>query len=305
VRVLLTGPSPTVGEPVQDILRGADPGFEVIRDPLSPGVLEQIANGIFDGVVCRADGPEAIHFLSRIRGQNTEVPIVVLSAKADAGFGTQALSIGASSVLPAEAEAAVIAENVRQLMNLREAGRMFQEKSRDNERLRTELRQAVLHRKSISECGDHINRHWRRRGLLPLVVQNDPEAAFLMVKALEKADVFAPLPIMSSVDEALRYLQGSPPYSDRQIHPLPNAILLDLNPTVLGGKLLQWIRSQSSISGIPVIVLSNTGQPEELQAAYGNLANSFLVKPAVFDELVMMVRSIDVYWTRINIGRTP
>jgi len=179
----------------------------------------------------------------------------------------------------------------------------FQENSRTNERLRKELMEAVLERKSISQYGGHVNRHWLRRGLLPLLVENDPEEAFAMVKAFERAELFAPLPIMRSPQEALAYLQGSPPFDNRNVHPLPNAILLDLEPMSLGVDLLRWVRDQREFSALPVIVLSRSVSPEGVQRSYGSLANSYMVKSGNFDELVAMIQAIDIYWTRMNIGR--
>ena len=303
MRVLLTGPNPSAESAFQSLLSEAEPQTEFVSDSLSPGVLDEVANGAFDGVVCRADGPEAFDLVAEIRGRNAQVPIVVLTAKPDSGFETQAIRRGASIVVPAEADARVIAENVRRMMSLQGAMRDFQENSKTNERLRKELMEAVLERKSISQYGGHVNRHWLRRGLMPLLIENDPEEAFTMVKAFEKAELFAPLPIMRSAEEALAYLQGHPPFDNRNIHPLPNAILLDLTPETLGVELLGWVRQQKEFSTMPVIVLSNSTSPEEVHQAYGTLANSYLIKSGKFDELVAMIQAIDVYWTRMNIGR--
>ena len=211
---------------------------------------------------------------------------------------------GASSVLAGDLAQAAVAENTCRMMALKLAAQILQEKSRRNEQLRRDLTEAVLAQKSVSQFGGHINRHWLRRGLLPLLVENDADDAFQMVKAFERADLEASLPIMRSAQEALAYLQSSPPYENRNVHPLPNAILLGLSPLRLGGELLRWIRQQQELSAIPVIVLSRNSTPDEVREAYGNLANSVLIKPADFEELVTLVRSIDVYWTRMNIGRT-
>src|SRR5579862_1102459 len=113
VHILLTGPKPTMRLPMQSILRAADPAAEVVLDLPSPDLFERIARGVFDGVVCQANGPEAITLVSELRRQNIDVPIVVLSERPDPDFESQALSRGAWSVIPAESGAAVIAENVR------------------------------------------------------------------------------------------------------------------------------------------------------------------------------------------------
>jgi len=303
MRLLLTGPSPAADPSFQSFLRDADPGTEVISDALSADVLEQIGNGSFDGIVCRADGREAIHLVSRIRGRNTDVPIIVLAAKPDLALETEAIPHEVSIVVAAETDQAVLAENVRRLLLLERATRDFEMNARANVGLREELREAVLERKSISQLGRHQNLQWLRRGLMPLLIENDPEEAFTMVKAFEQAEMYAPLPIMRSAEEALAYLKGTPPFDNRNLHPLPGAILLDLAPLPLGIGLLRWIRQQADLSTIPVIVLSYSANQAEVQESYGELANSFLVKSRVFEELVSMIRHLEVYWTRMNVGR--
>ena len=302
MRLLLTGPIPTPDASLKSIFCEAVPESEVVLDPLSSEILEQLARGIFDGVVCRADGTEAIELVSRIRGRNAEVPIVVLSAKPEAGFETEAISKGASFVIAAEADRAILAENLRRLLALEGAVWDSGKHARANERLRAELRDAVLERRAISQFGSHVSRHHLQRGLMPLLVENDPEEASTMVQAFRKAEVFAPLPIMRSAQEALAYLLGTPPFENRNLHPLPGAILLDLSPHSLGVELLRWIRQKPEFCTIPVIALGRSASSTEVQEAYGSLANSFLIKPGHFEELVSMIRSIDRYWGRMNIG---
>jgi len=301
VRVLLTGPITGEDPSLQCLL--SDPQAETVwSDPLSPTALEQIADGTFDGIVCRADGTEAITQVSRIRGRNTAVPILVLSTRADPRFETEALLRGASWVVSTDAGAAAVAENVRRMLALHGAARDFQAHLETNQRLRAELTEAVLQRKSISQFGGHIQRSWLRRGLLPLLIENDPEEALRMAKAFEMAGLHAPLPILRSPQEALAYLQGAPPYENRNLYPLPNTLLLDLTPISLGLEFLRWVRQQKEFCSLPVIVLSKSASPEEVGEIYGNLANSFLIKPDKADQLVVLVQFIEIYWTQMNLG---
>lgn len=303
-RVLLTGSSATATESFDDnSLSTFDQDTSYIPGALDSEVLDRIADGEFDGVVCQADGAEALDLVSRIRVRNPRVPIVLVSSRPDADFEVRACANGASSVLGGNLHAAIVAENVVRVMRLKLATVGLEVRARECDRLRRELLTTVLDRKAILQQGGHINRHWMKRGLLPLLVENDPAEAFQMVKAFDQAGVYAPLPIMKSADEALQYLDGAAPFESRDLNPLPNAILLDLDRPELGVSLCGWIRAQPPLASIPIIVLSGVALPKATIESFGNRANSFLVKSGNQDELVTLIRSIDLYWTRMNVGR--
>ena len=97
--------------------------------------------------------------------------------------------------------------------------------------------------------------------------------------------------------KALDYLDGIGPFSDRGEFPIPGLILLDLRlPRVPGFDVLKWIRSQSSLSCIPTIILSSSKEDRDMQTAYELGANSFLVKPLNAAELTEMVKASVDYW---------
>ena len=302
-RILLTAPERPAELFLNNKLIGFDPQTEFVPDTLNTAVLERIAGGEFDGVVCQADGPEALDLVSRIRSRHLQLPVLLVSSKADTDFERQARAAGATSVVAGDLHAAVVAENVVQMLKLRVALWRLQENGVKNEQLRKELGNAILERRATAQIGRSQNRHWQRRGLLPLLIENSPQEAFQMVRAFEKAEVFAPLPLMKSAEEATEYLQGIAPFDNRNLYPLPNCILLDLNPIGLGVNLALWVRQQPDLFGIPIIVLTDAQICNEAREAFGSLANSFLIKPASFEELVAMVKSVDHYWTRINTGR--
>ena len=302
-RILLTGPAISPDSVLETEFAGIEYQTDIVPDSLNPGLLDRVAHGDFDGVVCGADGPVALQIVNRLRTQNGKIPILLVSKRDDPAFETRALDSGVTSVVFGDLAVSGVSRHVSRMMGLKLAALKLQDKERINEHLRRDLAQAGLIKKTISQSSYHLNQQWLRRGLLPLLIQNDPQEAFTLVKAFDRAEVYAPLPIMRSAQEALAYLQGTPPFENRNLNPLPNAILLDLTPVSMGVELLRWIRKQSKFAATPVIVLSKTADPDEVQESYGSLANSFLVKPTAFEELVSMIRAIDVYWTRMNIGR--
>ena len=61
-----------------------------------------------------------------------------------------------------------------------------------------------------------------------LIVDDNPNDRFLLRHAFEKAEL--PCKVVEAADglEAINYLGGEPPYSDRTRYPLPDLVVLDL-----------------------------------------------------------------------------
>ena len=110
--------------------------------------------------------------------------------------------------------------------------------------------------------------------------------------------------IVRDGEEAIDHLAGNGKYASRNEYPLPDLALLDLKmPKVDGFQVLEWIRQQPGIRGIPVAVLTSSDQLRDVNRAYGLGANSFLVKPTDFQNSVELARLLREYW--MNIVRFP
>jgi len=117
-----------------------------------------------------------------------------------------------------------------------------------------------------------------------LLVEDDPDSVLLMKKAFASAGITNPLRMVKDGDELLGYLGGTPPFENRQANPIPTMILLDLKlPRKSGFELLEWIRESKDIS-----------------RAYALGANSYLVKPTSFHDLVDVVKMLKNYWLTHN-----
>ncbi len=135
-----------------------------------------------------------------------------------------------------------------------------------------------------------------------LHVEDDPNDVLLLQRAFKKAGGVAPtVSVVNDGEEAVAYLSGTGRFDDREAHPLPSLILLDLKiPLKSGLEVLAWIRGQPSIRRLPVIVFSSSKQMADINRAYDLGANSYLVKPVVFDELLEMVKILHAYWLSMN-----
>jgi CheY-like chemotaxis protein len=138
-----------------------------------------------------------------------------------------------------------------------------------------------------------------------LLVEDDPNDQALVRRAFVKAKLTNPLQMVDDGDEAVRYLQGDGGYADRQLHPLPSLILLDLKlPRRSGLDVLEWIRAQPSIRRIPVVVLTSSADSNDIARAYDLGANSYLVKPLAFEGLLELLRTVGLYWMVMNTSPT-
>lgn len=134
-----------------------------------------------------------------------------------------------------------------------------------------------------------------------LLVEDDPNDVFLMERAVRKAELNGSLRIVRDGAEAVAYLSGSSEFADRGRHPLPALILLDLKlPKLSGFEVLRWLRSQPGIRRIPVIILTSSREKLDIARAYELGANAYLIKPAAFNDLADLVKTLSLFWMVAN-----
>src|SRR5262249_13079512 len=107
-----------------------------------------------------------------------------------------------------------------------------------------------------------------------LHVEDDANDVLLFQHACRKAGVRVDVHTVTDGDEAVDYLKGSDKFSDRQEHPLPSLLLLDLKmPRVTGFDVLSWVRNQESFRRLPVVVLTSSNHDADVKRAYELGAN--------------------------------
>src|SRR4051812_44006191 len=130
-----------------------------------------------------------------------------------------------------------------------------------------------------------------------LYVDDDDNDVLLLKHALRTARLSFDVQVVNDPEKAGAYLSGQGIYSDRERHPWPALVLLDLKmPRMHGLEVLTWIRSQASLEGLIVIVLTASNHLPEINRAYELGANSYVIKPVELSELVGIVRGMLAYW---------
>jgi CheY-like chemotaxis protein len=134
---------------------------------------------------------------------------------------------------------------------------------------------------------------------LPILIAEDDENDVLMLqRALRKAGFTNPFHICPNGADAIVYLKGEPPYEDREKFRFPRLVITDLKmPQMDGFELLTWLQNHPDCNMIPKLVLSASRQQEDVKRAYRLGANSYLVKPSSFEDLVGNLRLCLEYWS--------
>jgi two-component system, response regulator len=83
----------------------------------------------------------------------------------------------------------------------------------------------------------------------------------------------------------------------------PELILLDINLPRLGGlEVLEKLRADQSWAGTPVVIFSTSRLQADRERAYRAGANSYVAKPASFNEFREVLVSLGTYWTQLNVS---
>jgi CheY-like chemotaxis protein len=128
-----------------------------------------------------------------------------------------------------------------------------------------------------------------------LHVEDNPDDVLLVAMAFRKAGVAAKLEVATDGQKAIASLSNTP------LSPPPACVLLDIKlPSVSGLDVLAWIRKQPNLKRLPVIMLTSSLLPGDINQAYDLGANSYLIKPPDLDSLIELAKVIDLYWLRTN-----
>ena len=134
-----------------------------------------------------------------------------------------------------------------------------------------------------------------------LLVEDNPDDVELTRIAFAEANIANGLEVVVDGAEALDYLFARGQYAHRDPDDLPSIVLLDLNlPKIDGREVLQAIRANEKTRGLPVVVLTPSTEPFDVEASYALGVNSYIRKPVDFEQFVWAVKQVGLYWLVLN-----
>lgn len=134
-----------------------------------------------------------------------------------------------------------------------------------------------------------------------IMIEDDPGHAMLIEKNLRRAGIANHIVALDNGRKAIEYFTGSGEYAD---HKLPESmlILLDLNlPEIDGFEILKQLKSSPATHLIPIIILTTTDNPREVERAYELGCNIYVTKPIVYDNFAESIRKLGLMLTVVQV----
>jgi len=130
-----------------------------------------------------------------------------------------------------------------------------------------------------------------------LLVEDSPADAHLTLEALRDSKTVHYVHVVEDGIEALKFLRRHSPHDAA---PRPNIILMDLNlPGMDGKEVLAEIKSDASLKDIPVIVLTCSGNPQDVEHVYRHQAAGYITKHPELDRYFTAIRSLKELWFNV------
>jgi len=130
-----------------------------------------------------------------------------------------------------------------------------------------------------------------------LLAEDDENDIFLMRRAFAAAAIPNPLVVVKNGQEAVNYLAGEGDYAERDKHPLPGLMLLDLKmPWMDGFDVLAWLRKRPQFDGLPVVVMTSSKLQDDIDKSRELGVYDYRVKPHEFQDLVRLLDDVRKCW---------
>ena len=127
-----------------------------------------------------------------------------------------------------------------------------------------------------------------------LMADDDAEDCMLAAEAFAESGAKAAFSCVLNGVELMDHLKE---HSRSEAKRLPDLILLDLNmPQKDGRQALIEIKSEPALQHIPIVILTTSEVQKDKDLTLKGGAESFITKPATFDEWVEMMKSLAESW---------
>jgi CheY-like chemotaxis protein len=121
-----------------------------------------------------------------------------------------------------------------------------------------------------------------------IYAEDDPDSVTLLRAALRKLKAEDSLVHAPDGDVLITCLRDAIISQD-----LPAFVLLDIRMPKMGGfEALRWIRTMPQFKDLPVVILSSSPLPEDLELGTALGATSYIVKPGAYEELCRTVAQL-------------
>ncbi|MDA3792334.1 MAG: response regulator [Elusimicrobia bacterium] len=121
----------------------------------------------------------------------------------------------------------------------------------------------------------------------------------------KKAKINNSLSVVKTGEEALKYLKNQDQYINDEQYPAPDVILMDIKmPGIDGFDTTEHIRKLDNYKNIPIIILTTSVRPDDVNKSFEIGANDYIPKPITVENLMSSLSKLGFTMTIFKRGET-
>jgi CheY-like chemotaxis protein len=130
-----------------------------------------------------------------------------------------------------------------------------------------------------------------------VLVEDDPGHARLIERNLRRAHMTNEILTLRDGRVAVDYL-----FEEGLRRPLPLLLLLDLNlPGLSGFQVLERLKADGRTKHIPVICLTTTDNPQDIERCYALGCNVYITKPVAYVQFSEAIRQLGLFLAIVKV----
>lgn len=137
--------------------------------------------------------------------------------------------------------------------------------------------------------------------LIILVAEDDVGHAGLICRNLKRAGIINPILHFHDGEKIMDFLfqEGEGPHRQPG---LSYVLLLDINmPGYDGIAVLERVKSSTDTCKLPVIMITTTDDPREVDRCHALGCNSYITKPVLYENFVYAIRQLGLYLSVVQV----
>lgn len=136
-----------------------------------------------------------------------------------------------------------------------------------------------------------------------LIAEDDDGHAKLIKKNIESAGIKNEMIRFLDGEDVLNFLYGKTENGKPKMKKdIPYVLLLDIRmPKIDGIQVLEKIKADEGLKKIPVIILTTTDDPKEVEKCHELGCNNYITKPLDYDKFVDVIRKLGFFLKIVKI----
>lgn len=140
------------------------------------------------------------------------------------------------------------------------------------------------------------------KDIVVVIGEDDEGHALLIKRNLQRSGIANPILHFSNGQDIINYFFDQ--IETNKINQNGHILLLDIKmPKADGIEVLEKLKSQEQLRHIPVIMITTTDSPKEIEICHKLGCNSYIVKPINYEKFIEVVRQLGFFLKIVQIPK--